>query len=124
MYRYFLPLGLAALALMPAYAQNTTYTPVANGVTAQRVVEPAEGITLESALKLALDGNADLSAARNEAAAVDATIRQARLIPNPEVSVQVEDARRDTRTTTWLLNQPIELGGKRSARIGLSLIHI
>ncbi|WP_076591280.1 TolC family protein [Herminiimonas arsenitoxidans] len=118
MYRYFLPLGLAALALMPASAQNTTYAPVASGVTANRVVEPAESITLESALKLALDGNADLSAARNEAAAVDATIQQAGLIPNPEVSVQVEDARRDTRTTTWLLNQPIELGGKRSARIG------
>lgn len=118
MYRYFLPLGLAALALMPAYAQNTSYGPVASGLTANRIVEPSEGITLESALKLALDGNADLSAARNEAAAVDATIQQAGLIPNPEVSVQVEDARRDTRTTTWLLNQPIELGGKRAARIG------
>ncbi|MNJ99081.1 Cobalt-zinc-cadmium resistance protein CzcC precursor [compost metagenome] len=117
MYRYLLPLGIAALALTPAFAQSTTYGPVDSGLTAQRVVEPAEAITLEGALKLALDGNADLSAARNEAAAVDATIRQAGLIPNPEVSVLVEDARRDTRTTTWQVNQPIELGGKRAARI-------
>lgn len=117
MYRYLLPLGIAALALAPAFAQSTTYGPVESGLTAQRVVEPAEAITLEGALKLALDGNADLSAARNEAAAIDATIRQAGLIPNPEVSVLVEDARRDTRTTTWQVNQPIELGGKRAARI-------
>ncbi len=115
MYRYLLPLGIAALALAPAFAQ--TYGPVESGLTANRIVEPADGLTLEAALKLALDGNADLSAARNEAAAVDATIRQAGLIPNPEVSVQLEGAQRDTRTTTWLVNQPIELGGKRTARI-------
>ncbi|MFC7287384.1 TolC family protein [Herminiimonas glaciei] len=115
MYRYLLPLGIAALALAPAFAQ--TYGPVESGLTANRIVEPAAGLTLEAALALALDGNADLSAARNEAAAVDATIKQAGLIPNPEVSVQLEGAQRDTRTTTWLVNQPIELGGKRTARI-------
>lgn len=117
MYRYLLPLGIAAFALLPAYAQNTIYEPVASGLTASRVVEPSGDITLEAALRMSLDGNADLSAARNEAAAIDATIRQAGLIPNPEVSVQLEGAQRDTRTTTWLVNQPIELGGKRTARI-------
>jgi cobalt-zinc-cadmium efflux system outer membrane protein len=117
MYRYLLPLGMAAFVLLPAFAQNTHYGPVASGIIANRAVEPPAGITLEAALQLALDNNADLSAARNEAAAIDATIQQARLIPNPEVSMQIEGAQRDTRTTTWLVNQPIELGGKRAARI-------
>ncbi len=117
MYRYLLPLGMAAFVLLPAFAQNTHYGPVASGIIANRAVEPPTGITLEAALQLALDSNADLSAARNEAAAIDATIQQARLIPNPEVSMQIEGAQRDTRTTTWLVNQPIELGGKRAARI-------
>jgi cobalt-zinc-cadmium efflux system outer membrane protein len=117
MYRYLLPLGIAAFVSLPALAQSTIYEPVASGITANRIVEPSEGITLEAALRMALDGNADLSAARNEAAAIDATIKQAGLIPNPEVSVQLEGAQRDTRTTTWQVNQQIELGGKRAARI-------
>lgn len=117
MYRYLLPLGIAAFALLPAFAQNTIYEPVASGITASRVVEPSGDLTLEAALSMSLNGNADLSAARNEAAAIDATIRQAGVIPNPEVSVQLEGAQRDTRTTTWLVNQPVELGGKRAARI-------
>ena len=41
-----------------------------------------------------------------------------RIIPNPVLSAQVEDTRyRDTRTTTVQISQPLELGGKRSARI-------
>ena len=42
---------------------------------------------------------------------------QAGVFQNPTLSVEVEDVRRDTRTTTVLLSQPFELGGKRGARI-------
>ncbi|MFX5718278.1 TolC family protein, partial [Acinetobacter baumannii] len=42
---------------------------------------------------------------------------QAGARPNPEFSALLEDTRKSTRTTTYLINQPIELGGKRSARI-------
>ena len=55
MYRYLLPLGMAAFVLLPAFAQNTHYGPVASGIIANRAVEPPAGITLEAALQLALD---------------------------------------------------------------------
>jgi cobalt-zinc-cadmium efflux system outer membrane protein len=66
---------------------------------------------------LAFDQNKGLAAARKEIEAVEATIIQAGARPNPEFSALMEDTRKSTRTTTYLINQPIELGGKRSARI-------
>src|SRR5690606_33080668 len=33
------------------------------------------------------------------------------------VSMGIEDTRRDTRTSTFEISQPIELGGKRAARV-------
>ncbi|MFP3681737.1 TolC family protein, partial [Pseudomonas sp. SIMBA_041] len=46
--------------------------------------------------------------------------RQAGLLPNPELSWEAEDTRRDTRTTTITLSQPFELGGKRGARVAVA----
>ena len=79
--------------------------------------EPVAPLTLEAALDLALGANRDLSAAGRELDALDATITQAQARPNPELSALIEDTRRETRTTTLQLNQPIELGGKSGARI-------
>ncbi len=36
--------------------------------------------------------------------------------PNPELAYSLEDARSQTRTQSWQLNLPVELGGKRAAR--------
>jgi cobalt-zinc-cadmium efflux system outer membrane protein len=84
---------------------------------APRASEPAAPLTLKAALELALGANPELSAAGRELEALDATITQAQVRPNPEFSALIEDTRLATRTTTLQLNQPIELGGKRSARI-------
>ncbi|MFH1817064.1 MAG: TolC family protein [Pseudomonadota bacterium] len=84
---------------------------------APRASEPAAPLTLNAALELALGANPELSAAGRELEALDATITQAQARPNPELSALIEDTRRETRTTTLQLNQPIELGGKRGARI-------
>ncbi|HWU98494.1 MAG TPA: TolC family protein [Oxalicibacterium sp.] len=108
MYRYFLALAFAGGLCASAWAQTTR---------TNAAIEPAGPITLDQALALALDANAELSAARNEADAVNASITQANVLPNPDVSLLVEDTRRETRTTTVLFNQPIELGGKRDARV-------
>ncbi|MGC7960547.1 cobalt-zinc-cadmium resistance protein, partial [Salmonella enterica] len=62
---------------------------------------------------MAFDQNKGLAAARKEIEAVEATIIQAGARPNPEFSALLEDTRKSTRTTTYLINQPIELGGKR-----------
>lgn len=74
-------------------------------------------MTLETAWALALQRHPELRAAALARDAADGAIRQAQALPNPELSALLEDTRRDTRTTTLQLNQPIELGGKRAARV-------
>ncbi|GMU44961.1 MAG: hypothetical protein AMXMBFR52_22600 [Burkholderiales bacterium] len=121
MRRRLLPLGLAVLFVNPSFAQavdamrgNSFET---GNLTAARTAEPAGPLTLKSALELALGANPELSAAGRELEALEAIIVQAQVRPNPEISMLVEDTRRATRATTLQLNQPIELGGKRAARI-------
>ena len=127
MRNFLSPPGLAAvllcLSLSPivspvASAQDAAApasAPVRVPVPAQ---EPPSALTLEAALALATAQNPTLSAARIELDSTEGGITQARVIPNPEVAVQMEDTRAATRATTGQVNLPIELGGKRSARIG------
>lgn len=108
-----LTLSVFLLALpLAAWAQ----TSLESG--APRASEPATPLTLKAAQELALGANPELSAAGRELEAREATIVQAQTRPNPEFSTLIEDTRRETRTTTLQLSQPIELGGKRAARIG------
>ncbi|WP_460164100.1 TolC family protein [Pseudomonas sp. S2_F03] len=77
-------------------------------------------LTLDEALKTAFAGNPELAAAQWEIGIAEGDRQQAGLIPNPEVSWEAEDTRRESRTTTVMLSQPIELGGKRGARIDVA----
>ncbi|WDY56132.1 TolC family protein [Pseudomonas sp. PSKL.D1] len=79
-----------------------------------------QGLSLPEALSAALANNPELAAAGREIGIAEGDRRQAGLIPNPELSWEVEDTRRDTSTTTVTLSQPLELGGKRGARIDLA----
>ncbi len=74
-------------------------------------------LTLSQALQQAQANNPDMAAANWQVNISQAERRQAGLIPNPELSWEVEDTRSETRTTTVQLTQPLELGGKRGARI-------
>lgn len=80
-------------------------------------MEATGPLTLEAALSLAAGSNFSLSAAAKELDSTEGGIMQARVIPNPELQTLVEDTRKSTRTSTAQMNIPIELGGKRSARI-------
>ncbi|WP_395609272.1 TolC family protein [Pseudomonas sp. B22129] len=80
-------------------------------------VAQAQTLTLDSALQAAFANNPDLAAAQWEIDIAKGGRQQAGLIPNPVASVDVEDTRRDTRTTSIKLSQALELGGKRGARI-------
>lgn len=116
MCRFFVPLAFAltALAGNNALAQQSSGAPAPSYSTA---AASAATLTLSAAIQIALETNPGLSAARLE---VDATLgarTQAGVFPNPTLSAEIEDLKRDNRTTTVLLSQPIELGGKRSARI-------
>lgn len=116
-------LTLAATALLPsaAMAQGNTPEYTSNGLNSpsgQASLPRTTNLTLNTALERAYAANPELAAARNALLAQDGTIRQAETRPNPELQALVEDTRSATRTSTLQLNQRIELGGKRSARIG------
>ena len=115
MRNYLWPLGLAVLFINPVFAQTLDPSLSVRPV----VAAPASGasLTLDEALSRATDANPTLRAAAREVSAVDATVLQARTRPNPELQGLVEDLRNATRITTVQINQPIELGGKRGARI-------
>ena len=112
---HLLPLGLAVLLINPVFAQNLDPSPTVTPVTHAHAA--TSSLTLDEALSRAAEANPTLRAAEREVSAVEATILQARTRPNPELQGLVEDLRNATRITTVQINQPIELGGKRSARI-------
>ena len=87
-------------------------------VTASAV--QAQTLTLDTALQNAFANNPELAAARWEIDIAEGGRQQAGLIPNPVVSWDAEDTRRDSRTTTIKLSQTLELGGKRGARVDVA----
>ena len=113
MHRIFAPLTLALLAIHPAFAQ-TRLSPPPSRPSASVA---ARALTLPQALEMAWRLNPELSAAQNEILAIEGVRTQAGTYPNPTLGFEVEDVRPQTRTSTLLLTQPIELGGKRAARI-------
>lgn len=79
----------------------------------------ATPIDLPTAIGLALAQPA-VQAAAHEVAASEAGLEQAGRLPNPELAYLREGQQAGTRTTTVQINQPIELGGKRQARVALA----
>jgi cobalt-zinc-cadmium efflux system outer membrane protein len=77
----------------------------------------AQSLSLDQALSAAFAHNPELAAVGREIGIAEGDRRQAGLVPNPELSWEVEDTRRKTSTTTVTLSQALELGGKRGARI-------
>lgn len=82
---------------------------------------PAAGspapLTLEAAVDLALRANPQLRAAASEVAAQEGSLAQAGALPNPELELLREGRQRESRTLTATVSIPIELGGKRAARV-------
>ncbi|MFH1969867.1 MAG: TolC family protein [Verrucomicrobiota bacterium] len=82
-----------------------------------------QGLALEDALRLALERNPQIRAARLAVQAANSRLLQAGTIPNPTLSAEVEDFGGsgeirgfDAAQTTVAFEQTIELGGKRAAR--------
>ena len=92
-------------------------TAQADDVALTLVIEPSSNITLRDALNLALNANPEIAVALREREAIEGVRRQAAARPNPTISGLLEDTRNATRQTTILLEQPIELGDKRAARM-------
>lgn len=119
MHPLLLPLGVAALLSLPLASLAQSSNNVAPlHVNAEQPVDTTGVVTRAMAIDLAMRTNSEIAMAVHEVEASEGALRQAGVIPNPVLSTQVEDTRyRDTRTTTVQISQPLELGGKRSARI-------
>ncbi|OWQ92241.1 hypothetical protein CDN99_07840 [Roseateles aquatilis] len=124
------PLCSAVLSLVfPLTGWSTPSGVVTGAVPAVTAASPSTittaapvraAFTLDDAIRRALDGHPRLRAAGHEVEANDGAVRQAALPPNPSLGLEQEDTRRETRTLTVLLSQPLELGGKRAARTALA----
>jgi cobalt-zinc-cadmium efflux system outer membrane protein len=80
----------------------------------------AESLDLPGAIALAVEHHPTLRATAHEVTASAAAIEQAGSRPNPELAYLREGHRAGSRTTTVQVNQPLELGGKRQARLALA----
>ena len=118
--KFRLASGAAAILLIfsgGAFSQGMSQGQVV-GVQATQTaaVSPAEPLSLAKAIELALEGNPEVAAATRQLESTEGQILQGRSRPNPELAYSLEDARSKTRTQSWQLNLPVELGGKRAAR--------
>lgn len=112
---------LAAGLTLPVQAQSSAPTnATAESPATAPLSKTGAELSLEQAVELALGRHPDLAMARHEVEAAMGATEQAGVLPNPSLSVSVEDTRKATRTTAYQLNQLIELGGKRSSRVQAS----
>jgi len=74
-------------------------------------------LSLSDSFELALKANPDIAVAMREREALVGTKIQAATRPNPFVSTSIQDTRSATRQIFLQLNQEIELGDKRTARM-------
>ncbi|MDE1997868.1 MAG: TolC family protein, partial [Burkholderiales bacterium] len=121
MQKLWVPLTALATLTMAGYCSDaysqSSQAPWAHHADQVGSATPSSGMSLIEAITLAWQHSPDLQAAERELQASEGAVMQAKAYPNPELQALVEDTRPETRTTTVQLAQPIELGGKRAARI-------
>jgi len=96
-------------------AQTATPTPTP---TLSRFIDQTNGVTADAAVSVALENNGELAAMRKERDAARSLVKQARLRANP--SLEANGAMQLNGGDNNLMVQgslPLELGGRRSARI-------
>jgi outer membrane protein, heavy metal efflux system len=112
--------GLVVVLVVSASSglgQDTVQT-TKQPATLSRYFDPQSGMTAEEAVTYALAHNADLLAARKEIEAARALVRQAALRANPMLDVERKEQLNGTDNETMVgATLPLELGGRRSARI-------
>ena len=116
--------GLGCLSVLPAspsaftIAQTPNSTAPADNKTLTRYVDQQVGMTADEAVVFALAHNDELAAMRKEADAAGAMVKQARLRANPNLEAsgtkQISGADNSVMVQGML---PLELGGRRNARI-------
>jgi cobalt-zinc-cadmium efflux system outer membrane protein len=101
----------------PAQGQTPT-SDKDKSVSLGRYIDQTSGLTADDAVAYALSHNLELQAARKEIDAAKAMVKQARLRPNPKLDIGVSQNITGTDHTIDAGGSlPLELGGRRSARI-------
>lgn len=113
-------LVIVAISMLPitASAQMTMQATSPSQAIVSIYLDPINGKTVDDLVALALQNNAEIIAMRKEAEAGESLVKQAGLRPNP--MVEVSGAKRIGGTDNNEMiqaEQPLELGGRRPARI-------
>ncbi|HEV8426506.1 MAG TPA: TolC family protein [Pyrinomonadaceae bacterium] len=118
--------ALLILTIQALSAPESTMAQVTPVIPAQqnpqssisRYYDPSNGLSADDAVSYALVHNGELAAFRSELEAARGLFQQASLRPNPQLEIerkeQVNGSDNDTMVGAML---PLELGGRRSARI-------
>jgi outer membrane protein, heavy metal efflux system len=102
---------------LTASAQDTI-RPTDQRPTLSRYFDPKGGMTADEAVTYALAHNAELLAARKEVDAARALVKQAASRANPMIDVERKEQLNGSDNQTMVgATLPLELGGRRSARI-------
>lgn len=117
--KFSLASGAAAILLAVSGVAHSQGLPP--GIVEARTLQTsavvsAEPLSLSKAIELAIEGNPEVAAATRQLEATEGVVLQGRSRPNPELAYSLEDTRSKTRTQSWQLSLPVELGGKRAAR--------
>lgn len=110
---------LTALLLGTVMIAAGQTVPVASSTQAlDRFVDQTGGVMADEAVRVALENNGELQAMRREADAARALVKQAGLRPNPKLTATGarQIGGRDSQTMVEGM-LPLELGGRRAARI-------
>lgn len=124
MQKMLLSLNVAAALLCPlsalAQPEMSASAPLGAAKPISTLSTLPETLTLSAALAYAMQANPELAAAKREIQANHGARRQAGLWPNPELAAVIENPGNHQRSTTLQINQTLELGGKRPARVALA----
>ena len=121
---YNLPLVLFA-ALVVSFVQFVQTIPgqtnLKSDPASKLYLDIQNGMTTDVAVALALENNGELQASRKETDAARALVKQARLRPNPTLSASgAKQVNGQDNNAAADLSLPLELGGRRSARIAVA----
>ena len=108
------------LSIIPALSQQTSalLAPQKPQSSISRYYDPSGGMSADEAVTYALTHNSELAAVRSEVEAARGLVQQATLRANPQLDIerkqQINGSDNDTMVGAML---PLELGGRRSARV-------
>lgn len=111
-------LGLQATWFESSTLGQDTLPPPNQAATLSRYFDPKSGMAADEAVVYALAHNLDLLAIRKEVDAARALVKQAALRANPMIDIERKEQLNGSDNQTMVgATLPLELGGRRSARI-------